>query len=110
MQRYRIAAGDEAFAQEFLANPIGYKSPGLQRVLNLMRGTGPAGKYVLICREPYRRWGLGHLPARRGEAVVEVPGVEYRDLLEAERDVFRRRWRDLTGRDLDAGPDEPDRC
>ena len=86
---------------EFLAAPIGYKSPGLQRLLNLMRGQGPEGKHVLLCREPYRRWALGRLPARRGESVEVVPGVEYRDLIEAERDVFRRRWRDLTGRDLD---------
>ena len=70
-------------------------------LLNLMRGQGPEGKHVLLCREPYRRWALGRLPARRGEPVEVVPGVEYRDLIEAERDVFRRRWRDLTGRDLD---------
>ena len=101
MARYRIGPDDLAYAREFLAAPIGYKSPGLQRVLNLLRGLGPEGKYVLLCREPYRRWGLGRLPARRGEPVEVVPGVEYHDLLEAERDVFRRRWRDLTGQDLD---------
>lgn len=102
MQRYRIGPEDLAYAREFLAAPIGYKSPGLQRLLNLMRGLGPDGKYVLLCREPYRRWALGRLPARRGEPVIEVPGVEYSDPIEAERDVFRRRWRDLTGRDLGA--------
>ncbi len=102
MQRYRIGPEDLAHAREFLAAPIGYKSPGLQRLLNLMRGLGPDGKYVLLCREPYRRWALGRLPARRGEPAIEVPGVEYSNLIEAERDVFRRRWRDLTGRDLEA--------
>ena len=101
MARYQIGSEDLAYAREFLAAPIGYKSPGLQRLLNLMRGQGPEGKYVLLCREPYRRWALGRLPARRGEPVEVVPGVEYRDLIDAERDVFRRRWRDLTGRDLD---------
>ena len=101
MQRYRITDSDLGFAREFLAEPLGYKSPGLQRVLNLMRGSGPEGKYVLLCREPYRRWALGRLPARRGEPIVEVPGVEYTDLREAERDVFRRRWRDLAGEALE---------
>jgi hypothetical protein len=30
-----------------------------------------------------------------------VDDIIYTDLIEAERDVFRRRWRDLTGEDLD---------
>ena len=102
MPRYSIEPQDLAHAREFLDAPIGYKSPGLQRLLNLMRGLGPEGKYVLLCREPYRRWGLAQLPARRGAPVIEIAGVEYDDLIEAERDVFRRRWRDLTGHDLDA--------
>ena len=100
MSRYKIEQCDVAFAAEFLNQPIGYKSPGLQRILNLMRGQGPEGKYVLICKEPYRCWALGRLPANRGQAVIEVPGVEYSDLLSAERDVFLRRWRDLGGPEL----------
>ena len=102
MARYKIEPRDAVFAAEFLKQPIGYKSPGLQRVLNAMRGTGPAGKYVLICKEPYRRWSLGRLPSRRGQPVVEVAGVEYTDLLAAERDVFLRRWRELGGPEIDA--------
>jgi hypothetical protein len=31
-----------------------------------------------------------------------VEGVVYTDLLEAERDIFKRRWQDLTGQDVDA--------
>ena len=30
----------------------------------------------------------------------EIAGVEYTDLATAERDVFRRRWNDLGGPDL----------
>jgi hypothetical protein len=100
MSRYRIDDSDRPFAAEFLANPVGYHSPGLQRVLNVLRGSGPAGKYVLIVKEPYRRWGLGRLPGRRGAPVEVLEGVEYTDLDEAERDIFRRRWKDATGSDL----------
>ncbi len=100
MTRYRITKDDLPRAAEFLANPIGYHSPGLQRVLNLMRGPGWDFKYVLLIRERYGRWGLGRLPVIRGASIEEVPGVEYTDLLEAERDVFRRRWHDLTGEGL----------
>lgn len=105
MARYQLSEEDLAHAREFLRVPFGYRSPGLQRVLNVMRGQGPAGKYVILCKEPYRRWSLGRLPAKRGEAVVEIPGVEYTDLISAERDVFRRRWRELGGPEIDGWPD-----
>lgn len=100
MARYQISPDDVAFAWEFMADPFGYRSPGLQRVLNVMRGLGPDGKYVILCKEPYRRWQLGRLPAKRGERIAEVEGVDYGDLATAERDVFLRRWRDLGGPEL----------
>lgn len=97
MSRYRIQPADRAYVAEFLACPIGYHSPGLQRLLDHMRGGPLAGKYVLIVIDPYRKWALGRLPGVRGGAVETVAGVFYTDRLDAERDVFRRRWRDLTG-------------
>lgn len=100
MARYQISPEDVAFAREFMADPFGYRSPGLQRVLNVMRGLGPQGKYVILCKEPYRRWQLGRLPAKRGERIAAVEGVDYGDLATAERDVFLRRWRDLGGPEL----------
>jgi hypothetical protein len=102
MARYRISEDDVPYAQEFLRNPFGYRSPGLQRVLNLMRGLGPEGKYVVLCTAPYRRWQLARLPARRGETITEIADAHYSDLAAAERDAFIRRWRDLGGPDLGA--------
>ncbi len=98
--RYLLQPGDIAYVREFMARPIGYHSPGLQRVLNVMRGGRLEGKYVLVVLEPYRRWALGRLPGRRGAPVELLEGIEYTDQLDAERDVFRRRWKDLTGNDL----------
>ena len=100
MVRYQLGPDDVPFAREFMADPFGYRSPGLQRVLNVMRGLGPHGKYVILCKEPYRRWQLARLPARRGEPLEAVDGADYGDLAAAERDVFLRRWRDLGGPDL----------
>ena len=104
MARYALTAEDLPYAREFLARPFGYHSPGLQRVLNLMRGLGPEGKYVLLCVEPHRRWALARLPARRGEPIVRCGDLEYTDLATAERDVFRRRWHDLGGPPLTDAP------
>jgi len=107
MSRYRIDTSHLPFAREFLADPIGYHSPGLQRVLNVMRGSGIADatgdryKYVLVVEDRHGRWRLGRLPLERGVPVELVDDIIYTDLIEAERDVFRRRWRDLTGEDLD---------
>lgn len=100
MPRYQITEDDLQFAKEFMKMPIGYHSPGLQRVLNLMRGPHWAFKYVLVVKERYGLWQLGKLPARRGSQVELVDGMTYTDLIEAERDIFRRRWKDLTGQHL----------
>ena len=40
----------------------------------------------------------GGIDAERGSFLA---GVYYDNLLDAERDIFKRRWRDLTGQDLD---------
>jgi hypothetical protein len=103
MSRYSLQQEDKRYIQEFMKNPIGYHSPGLQRALNVMRGGELDGKYVLVILEPYRRWALGRLPARRGEPISLVEGVEYTCQLQAERDVFCRRWKDLTGEDISDG-------
>jgi hypothetical protein len=100
LNRYQLCGADLPFAAEFLANPIGYHSPGLQRVLNVLRGGPLRGKYVLVILEPYRRWQLARLPGVRGAPVQLVEGVIYTDRLQAERDVFRRRWQEMNGPDL----------
>jgi hypothetical protein len=97
MARYKITMDDVQYAQEFLRDPFGYHTPGLQRVLNVMRSLGPEGKYVILCTEPHRRWQLARLPARRGDAIIALEDIEYGDLASAERDVFLRRWHDLGG-------------
>ncbi|MGI9331701.1 MAG: hypothetical protein ACR2RL_00965 [Gammaproteobacteria bacterium] len=101
MSRYRITRRDLPFAREFMESPGGYCSPGLQRVLNLMRTDTANGKYVLVVKEPHRRWLLGRSRCVRGEPVQIVGGYEFDDRLEAERTVFRLRWRDLTGEELE---------
>lgn len=104
MNRYRISDADRPYAAEFRRNlneGNWYHSPGLQRVLNVMRGATGPGKYVLVERVPFRRWALGRLTGKRGDPVEVVDGQEFTNLAEAEWAVFRLRWREHTGRDLE---------
>ena len=104
MNRYRITDRDRPFALEFrrnLESGTWYHSPGLQRVLNVMRGGHGEGKYVLVVREPFRRWVLARMPGCRGAAVEVLEEHEFTDEKEAEWTVFRLRWRELTGKELD---------
>ena len=101
MSKYRITDADLPFAAEFKAHPVGFHSPGLQRVLNVLRGGPKEGKYVLVVREPFKTWVLGRLPPGRGEPIEILEGEEFTDLEEAEWAVFKRRWAAQTGRDLD---------
>jgi hypothetical protein len=104
MSRYRITDADRPFALEFrdnLERGNWHHSPGLQRVLNVMRGGPRAGKLVLVEQVPFRRWRLGRLAGERGAAVEVVAGYEFTDLKDAEWSVFRLRWREHTEQELE---------
>jgi hypothetical protein len=101
MSRYRITDDDLQYAAEFQANPLGIPGPGLQRILNLLRGGPKTGKYVLIVKKPFKRWVLGRLPADRGQSVEILDGWEFTDLAQAEWEVFKLRWKASTGQDLE---------
>ncbi len=101
MSRYRLTHDDLKHAAEFKAQPLGIPGPGLQRVLNLLRGGPKAGKYVLVVKVPFKRWVLGRLPAERGQPVEIFDKIEFTDLAAAEWEVFKLRWRESTGQDLE---------
>ena len=97
---YRIdLIADLAYAREFMAAPVGLHSPGLQRVLNVLRGEPLAGKYVLVEVTPHQRWRLARLTGERGRPVTLLD-TYFTDLEDAERHVFALRWRERVGRDL----------
>ena len=102
MSRYQITESDLPYAAEFKAQPIGFHSPGIQCVLNLLRGGPKAGKYVLVVRQPFKRWVLGRLPPERGMPVEILEDQEFTDLAEAEWAIFQLRWKAHGGPDLEA--------
>lgn len=101
MSRYKLTDSDLQYAAEFRANPHGTASPGLQRVHNLLRGGPKKGKYVLVVKEPFKRWVLGRMPAQRGQAIELIEKYEFSNLAEAEWTVFKLRWKEKSGVDLD---------
>ena len=97
---YKIRDDDKKWIEEFRAKPVGKHSPGLQRVLNAMRGVPQDGKFVLVCTKPHREWAVARLTGKRGESPVIVPDLRFTDLREAELAIFRLRWKAQTGADL----------
>jgi len=84
---------------EFDSNPIGRHSPGLRALLDVMRGGPDVGRYVLYCTQPYAEWVLGRLTGDR-EDPIRLTNHVFHSLLDAERAVFRLRWKDHTGEDI----------
>ena len=97
---YKLDQRDHDVVSEFQQKPIGHHSPKLQRVLNVFRGEDAKDKYVLICTKPNKEWTLGLLPGERGEPVKILKDQVFTNVEDAEREVFRRRWKKYTGRDL----------
>ena len=98
---YKVGEQDRHVVEEFQKKPIGHHSPELQRVLNVFRGEPVQGKYVLICTKPHLEWTLGQLTGERGKPVKILKNQVFRNIEDAEREIFRRRWKKYTGSALD---------
>lgn len=101
MSHYKLGPADRHLVEEFRKNPIGHHSPALQRVLNVLRGQEPDGKYVLVCTRPHEEFVLAELPARRGQPVRMHHNRIFHSQEEAEWEVFKMRWEQATGETLE---------
>jgi hypothetical protein len=88
---------DRQYIEEFRRRPIGHHSPGLMRLLTVMRQDPSGRQIILICRKPFREWVLGEMPASRAEPIAIESAPIFTSREEAEWEVFRRRWQKLTG-------------
>jgi hypothetical protein len=91
---------DRQFVEEFRKCPIGAHSPGLMRVLNIMRGDPTGNQVILVCRKPFAEWVLGNMPPSRSDSIVLEDGPVFTSREDAEWAVFCRRWRLLTGESI----------
>jgi len=98
---YRIdPENDRQFIEEFRLNSIAAHSPGLMRVLAVMRVDPTGNQTILVCRKPFAEWVLASMPARRADPIVMETGQVFTSREEAEWAVFCRRWRLLTGESI----------
>ena len=97
--RYPIDPSRIDLAKEFRDNIRGPHSEELRYILHRMRATPVRGKFVLVIVEPYRKWRIGRI-GQRGKPIQIVDKKIYEDLDRAEWEVFKLRWRELTGRTL----------
>ncbi|MSP83275.1 MAG: hypothetical protein EXQ94_10170 [Alphaproteobacteria bacterium] len=97
---YEIDTKRTDLALEFKKNPWGPHSAELQRILNRMRWEPLKGKHVLVCTKPHQEWKLAELPGERGKPVKVHEDVVFTNLEAAEWDIFKRRWKRITGQDL----------
>ena len=98
---YRIEPeADRHYVEEFRRQPIGPHSPGLQRLLNILRHDPSGRQVILVCRRPFEAWVLGLMPADRASPVQIEEHPIFASREEAEWEVFRRRWRAHTGEDI----------
>ena len=83
--------------KEYIDNPRGPFSSELQKILDRMRTSPLAGRYALRVVKPFKQFALVKLSGTRMVPPTEVENVTYKSILEAELDIFCRRWKDITG-------------
>lgn len=103
MSRPTITAADRRHALAFRDAPYGPHGPEMQRIVSILRGPPVKGKYVLVCTKPHREWVLGRLPGAADKPVEILPDHVFTDLEAAEWFVFKLRWKEHTGEELEDG-------
>lgn len=90
-------------AAEFRQRPFGRHSEELQNLLHAMRSAPIPSKHFLFMADTNREWVLGRYSAEMPPTPVIDWSVTFDDLEAAEWHVFRVRWHELFGDDLDDG-------
>lgn len=94
-----------SLAAEFRSRPFGRHSADLQNLLHEMRSAPIPGKHFLFMSETNREWVLGrYAPGLPPTPIIDW-SVTFNNLEDAEWYVFRVRWREMFGEELD-GPAE----
>jgi len=98
---YSIDPSRTDLAEEFRRSPDGPYSPELRLVVNRLRLMPPGDRHVIVCTRRGEEWVVAKMPPKRGAPVEILPGKVYSDYGEAVWEVFRLRWKTVTGQELD---------
>jgi hypothetical protein len=96
---------DRQYIDEFRRKPIGAHSPGLMRLLVVLRQDPTGFQTILVCRKPFAEWVLATMPPRRADPIVIEASPVFATREAAEWEVFRRRWRKFTGEEINTAFD-----
>lgn len=96
---YEIDPSRKDLVEEFSSNPSGPHSRELTLVVNRLRVMPMADRHVLVCTKRRREWVLAKIPAERGAKVELLEDQVFDDYDAAVCEVFKRRWKTVTGKD-----------
>ena len=98
---YKVDPSRKDLVEEFRRTPVGHHSADLLMLLNFLRAAPLEGKHVLVCTKPHREWVLAQLSGGRGSPVRLLADQMFTSIEDAEWAVFKLRWKQHTGEDLD---------
>ena len=96
---YEIDPARTDLIGEFEASPGGPYSAELTLVINRLRLIPMRDRHILVCTSRGRQWVLAKMPPQRGAPVEIFEDHVFGDYSAAVREVFRRRWKTVTGQD-----------
>ena len=88
-------------AREFQHSPFGSHSPELQELLELMRSQPIAGKHFLFMSKSQEEWVLRRFSVDLPIRQLFADQTTFNNLLTAEWHVFKLRWFELFGSELE---------
>lgn len=97
---YQIDPSRTDLAYEFRDNPDGPYSSELTLVINRLRLMPMEDRHILVCTKRGREWILAKTPTERGVRIKIYEDQVFTDYHEGVWEVFKRRWKTLTGQEL----------
>ena len=97
---YHIDPSRTDLAEEYKQNPGGPYSPELTLLVNRLRLGPMEERTIMVCTKRGREWTLAKMPTVRGAKLELYEDRVFDDYYAAAREVFRMRWKAVTGKDL----------
>jgi hypothetical protein len=94
---YQIDPSRSDLVEEFKRNPGGPYSRELNLVVNRLRIGPLEERTIIVCTKRGREWTLAKMPTVRGAKMELYEDLVFDDYSAAAWEVFRMRWKTVTG-------------